>query len=261
MVFFNFISFSKSFFKSFFVVRLFVKGVGYKILRSRSSLLNNIFRFELGYSVVYYVSVPQFLFCRHRRDRVIIFGTVKDSVVRLSKCFINLRFPDVYKGKGVRDAAYIFQPKPGKQRLFLLYCIMPVFIGKSQILFSFKKGSFFFYFSSIFGINKTTSLWVLAHIGLPVSCSYLSVYTSGPASREHIINKLFASYRNVPYFVFGRELKHLRFIRRKKFLSSTLKRALRMKAGLPIWGQKTRSNARTAGRRVLFVFFLLWVVV
>ncbi|MBA3987195.1 MAG: hypothetical protein H0X63_11630 [Flavobacteriales bacterium] len=99
-----------------FIIRLFLKGVGYKILRSRLACYNQIYRFELGYSVVRYVFVPKSVYCKHRRDRITIFGTVKDDVVRVAKLFIGLRCPDVYKGKGVRDAFYTFEPKPGKQR-------------------------------------------------------------------------------------------------------------------------------------------------
>lgn len=125
---------------------------------------------------------------------------------------------------------------------------MPINIGKSQILLTQRKGSFFLYFCSVFGIGKSTARWALANTGLPVSAMYSAVYAPGPFSREYIINKLFYLHKDLPYFVFGRELKHLRFVRKKKFLASTLLKALRMRGGLPIMGQRTHSNARTSRR-------------
>ena len=129
---FNLIFFSKSSFFTFynffkylkveprrmFVIRLFLKGVGYKVLRSRNKIYNHIYRFELGYSVTRYFFVPHNVYTKHRRDRILLFGFNKNFVVRTAKLLINLKNPDVYKGKGVRDAVYTFEPKPGKQRLF-----------------------------------------------------------------------------------------------------------------------------------------------
>ena len=125
---------------------------------------------------------------------------------------------------------------------------MPINIGKSQILFIAKKGSFFSQFCTIFGIGKSTARWALSRIGLSVSSTYSSVYISGCISREYVINKLFFSYKNTSYFVFGRELKHLCFLRKKKFFSSNQIKSIRMRGGLPIWGQRTRANAKTSSR-------------
>jgi hypothetical protein len=104
-------------FNFIYIVRLFLKGVGYKVLQARKFSKILIYRFELGFSVVRYLCLPNTSFFKHRKDRVIIFGVSKDSVVRNAKLISSLKVPDVYKGKGVRDAAYLFQPKPGKQRL------------------------------------------------------------------------------------------------------------------------------------------------
>lgn len=231
---------------SIYLIRLFLKGVGYKILRSKLKSLRSVYRFELGFSVSMYVFVPGNVFSRHRREKLVLFSPVKDHVTRFARFIIGLRTPDVYKGKGVRDAAYVFQPKPGKQRLFIIF--MPVSIGKSQILFNSQKGSFVLHFTTIFGIGKSTTRWALSHLGLSVSSRYSDAYRSGPVSREHVLNKLFRSYKNYPYFVFGRELHRLRLMRRKKFLASNQIKSLRMRGGLPIWGQRTRSNAKTAFR-------------
>lgn len=116
-VFFRFFTKIKGEFNLVHIIRLFLKGVGYKILRAKSPLYNTVYRFDLGFSVIRYVNVPKSVYTKHRRDRLLIFGFSRDFVVRSAKMFINLRRPDVYKGKGVRDAAYIFEPKPGKQRL------------------------------------------------------------------------------------------------------------------------------------------------
>lgn len=135
---------------------------------------------------------------------------------------------------------------------------MPINIGKSQILFSSQKGSFFVHFCVIFGISKSTARWALANTGLSNSANYTSIYVSGPISREYLINKLFFTYKNYPYFIFGRELKHLRFIRKKKFFASNQVKSMRMRYGLPIWGQRTHSNAQTSFR--ISKFFTLVVV-
>jgi ribosomal protein S13 len=139
---------------------------------------------------------------------------------------------------------------------------MPINIGKSQILFNYRKGSFVFIFGTIFGIGKSVSRWVLANTGLPISAFYSNLYVPGPAIREQVINKLFFAHRQVPYFIFGRELKHLRFVARKKFFASNQIKSIRMQSGLPIWGQRTHSNARTARRRNrLRTFYTFTVVV
>lgn len=227
-----------------YIVRLFLKGVGYKILRGRRKNYNSVYRFELGFSVVRYFFFPKVVYLKHRKDRIMIFSYSKDAVVRYSRLISSLRVPDVYKGKGVRDGAYVFQPKPGKQRLLK----MPVNIGKSQILFDSRRGSFIFVFSTVFGIGKSVSKWTLSNLGLSVAATYADIYVNGPISREQTINRLFFKYRHLHYFIFGRQLKHLRFLRKKYFFFSTQIRSLRMQAGLPIWHQRTRSNAKTAKR-------------
>jgi hypothetical protein len=97
-------------------IRLFLKGVGYKVLKPVPSIYKGYFKLDLGFSVILYIKVPYYIKVRHARDKLILFSFNNSKLNSFAKFVQSLRFPDVYKGKGVRYASLPFIPKPGKQR-------------------------------------------------------------------------------------------------------------------------------------------------
>ncbi|HEY7536150.1 MAG TPA: 50S ribosomal protein L6 [Thermodesulfobacteriota bacterium] len=87
-------------------------GVGYKAeLIGKATL-----KFSLGYSNPVEFSLPEEVSARveERGTRVIIQGIDKEAVGETAARIKRLRFPDSYKGKGIRYKDEILKLKPGK---------------------------------------------------------------------------------------------------------------------------------------------------
>lgn len=98
-----------------YVIRLYLKGIGYKFLKAKK--FNSFLRIELGYSLSFYICIPNYVRISTKRDKIIILGSNYFNVSNFAKRIFSLRPADVYKGKGVRysNIKYI-NFKPGKQR-------------------------------------------------------------------------------------------------------------------------------------------------
>jgi hypothetical protein len=106
---------TKSNFTGMYLIRFYLKGIGYKFLRSRKPL--RWIRVELGYSVSTYIYIPAFVKLFHKRDKLVIISSAKSKLSSFAKQIFHLRPADVYKGKGIRLTNRLYLTfKPGKQR-------------------------------------------------------------------------------------------------------------------------------------------------
>ncbi len=96
-----------------FFIELILIGLGYKLIRYRKYRLIN---FELQFSHKVFLKIPSDIIIKTSKKNIIIFGLNKDRVKDIGVLIINLRFPNIYKGTGIRYLNQIIKLKPGKQR-------------------------------------------------------------------------------------------------------------------------------------------------
>jgi len=95
--------------------------------------------------------------------------------------------------------------------------------------------------SRIFGIGRRRAVYLCNLIGLMRNCDISQINKYQFALLIALIKK---------FYGIDLILKRNRFNRLKRFLSVKSYNSLRLKTGLPIRGQKTHNNARTAKNRL-----------
>lgn len=92
---------------------LHVKGIGFKVYHYKA--INSLY-FILGYNHVTKFSLPEGCLARVRKQYVLLYCSDKRTLASVSYLLQHLRFPDPYRGKGIRYRYQIMNFKPGKQR-------------------------------------------------------------------------------------------------------------------------------------------------
>lgn len=100
-------------FKAGFFTILHVKGIGFKVFRS---MLFRALYFFLGYNHVTKYSVTPVVTYRPLKGHILLFSFLKTDFGYTVFELRNLRFPDPYRGKGIRYRFQLMRFKPGKQR-------------------------------------------------------------------------------------------------------------------------------------------------
>jgi ribosomal protein L6P/L9E len=97
--------------KTFFQI-LHVKGIGFKVYyyKKTTSLY-----FNLGYNHICKYCLAGFAAVKVRKQYLLIFTTIRSIMFYINE-IKNLRFPDPYRGKGIRFRFQEMKFKPGKQR-------------------------------------------------------------------------------------------------------------------------------------------------
>lgn len=92
---------------------LHVKGIGFKVFQS---LIRLSLYFFLGYNHVTKYRMPKLVNFRPLKGHVLLFSTQKAPFGIAVYQIRHLRFPDPYRGKGIRYRFQLMNFKPGKQR-------------------------------------------------------------------------------------------------------------------------------------------------
>lgn len=94
---------------------LHAKGIGFKVFRS---IFKHALYFFLGYNHVTKYRVPRAILFKPLKGHVLFFSSDKGGLGSSIYHVRHLRFPDPYRGKGIRYRFQLMRFKPGKQRLF-----------------------------------------------------------------------------------------------------------------------------------------------
>jgi hypothetical protein len=97
----------------FFYSRLLLKGIGFKGIYDP---LKRFFHIELGFNNVCSIFVPFNVFIKTRKNRVILYSTSLNTLNRFISVIRSARYPDPYRGKGIRYHNQYIKFKIGKQR-------------------------------------------------------------------------------------------------------------------------------------------------
>lgn len=92
---------------------LHVKGIGFKVFYF--SRLHALY-FSLGYNHIVKYKLPKNISVKVRKQYLLFFSCDKCSLGNSIYQIQHLRFPDPYRGKGIRFRFQIINFKPGKQR-------------------------------------------------------------------------------------------------------------------------------------------------
>jgi ribosomal protein L6P/L9E len=85
-----------------FFVKLFLKGLGFRIKLVQINL-ENFLELKLGYSNIILIKVPQgFVNITIKKTSLILSGFLKSEIGNFANRIYNLRKPNVYTGKGFR---------------------------------------------------------------------------------------------------------------------------------------------------------------
>lgn len=89
-----------------------IVGVGYRVQQDQKKLT-----FKLGFShdVIYTLPNEISAICP-KPDHLVLFGIKKDILNQVAAEIQNLRYPDPYKGKGVRIEGQVLNLKEGKKK-------------------------------------------------------------------------------------------------------------------------------------------------
>jgi len=96
-----------------FFFELLLVGLGFKVVRLR---LQDFLLFELHFSHKLYYKIPKNVSIRCIKKKIVLFGIDKAQLVTIAEQIKALRYPNTYKGKGIRYVDEIVKLKPGKQR-------------------------------------------------------------------------------------------------------------------------------------------------
>ncbi len=96
-----------------FYIELVIIGLGFKLKRSKRYSNINL---ELQFSHQLIYKIPSDIIIRTSKKNIIVFGLNKERVSDVAHDLKNLRFPNIYKGTGIRFLNEIIKLKPGKQR-------------------------------------------------------------------------------------------------------------------------------------------------
>jgi ribosomal protein L6P/L9E len=92
---------------------LHVKGIGFKVFQS---VLKRSLYFFLGYNHVTKYKVSALVNFRPLKGHILLFSSSKSVFGAVIYHVKHLRFPDPYRGKGIRNRFQLMRFKPGKQR-------------------------------------------------------------------------------------------------------------------------------------------------
>lgn len=104
-----------------------------------------------------------------------------------------------------------------------------------------ENKSIFFAMTHVFGIGKIQALRICRQLGFSKNLKTKNL------SKEQI-QKLVSIVEN-SNLVLTSDLKKVKLLKLKKLLSMKSYKGLRLKRGLPVRGQRTHTNARTARKR------------
>lgn len=214
-----------------FVIRFFLKGLGYKFVRPRSTDRMRALRVELGFSVVNYFAVPTGVRVFGRKNRFVFVGVNNKALLKkFCGMIYKLRPEDIYKGKGVRTSLVTTKVfKSGKQRLFcfffttklgifvILHTVliykMNLIFGKSQVAIQqFRYRNFEVSFSEIGGFK-------------PLSTSFVAVYGFGRRRADWFSSAAGFSSSNIRMpFVFSNRFVDREFMMSDLFFAQPLRR-------------------------------------
>lgn len=96
-----------------FFFELLLVGLGFKVVRSKRT---NMLQFELHFSHKFCFTIPKEVNVRCIKKKLVIFGIDKPKLVSIVEKIKAFRFPNTYKGKGIKYFDEILKLKPGKQR-------------------------------------------------------------------------------------------------------------------------------------------------
>jgi hypothetical protein len=96
---------------------LHAKGIGFKVFRS---VFKHALYLFLGYNHVTKYRVPKSVLFKPLKGHVLFFSIDKAGLGSSIYHVRHLRFPDPYRGKGIRYRFQLMRFKPGKQRLEVL---------------------------------------------------------------------------------------------------------------------------------------------
>lgn len=96
-----------------FFTLLRLKGVGF---RSWVDRLRNDLVLVIGYSHYVFYRIPKDVIIKSKKGRILIFGIDKQIVYNVAAEVQSLRYPDIYKGKGIQSFGKNLVLKVGKQR-------------------------------------------------------------------------------------------------------------------------------------------------
>lgn len=92
---------------------LHAKGIGFKVFRS---IVKHALYFFLGYNHVTKYRVPTSILFKPLKGHILFFSGDKGGLGSSVYHVQHLRFPDPYRGKGIRYRFQLMKFKPGKQR-------------------------------------------------------------------------------------------------------------------------------------------------
>lgn len=92
---------------------LHVKGIGFKVFYFRHK---HALYFILGYNHITKFFLPSSIYVKVRKQYILLFSNDKSVLGQTTSFIMRLRYPDPYRGKGIRYRFQIIKFKPGKQR-------------------------------------------------------------------------------------------------------------------------------------------------
>lgn len=92
---------------------LHVKGIGFKVY---SYFIGHSLYFLLGYNHVCKYRLPNSIFAKVRKNYLLMYSVFDTTIGASIHQIQHLRYPDPYRGKGIRFRFQIIKFKPGKQR-------------------------------------------------------------------------------------------------------------------------------------------------
>jgi len=92
---------------------IITQGVGFRFQRTKDS---SLLLLMLGHSHKILIKIPKSIIIQLKKTRLMLFSFNKDLLNYTSKFIKSFRYPDAYKGKGLRFKFEKFKLKEGKKR-------------------------------------------------------------------------------------------------------------------------------------------------
>lgn len=228
---------------------LHAKGIGFKVYLST---LRHALYFFLGYNHITKYILPANVSAKPLKGHILFHTARRDSFGASVFYTRHLRFPDPYRGKGIRYRYQVIKFKPGKQRL---NCILNFYMLVTNFIARFIEESTCLgpFLTNYYGIGQRRSRMLCRSVGVAYGKRIRAIPASTLKHLEHAIA------RTVPKdFLLRRQVNaNLSF----KYSNNSLA-GQRLYQGLPSRRQRTKTNARTARRMkidfskiILFVWF------
>lgn len=107
-----------------------------------------------------------------------------------------------------------------------------------------ENKSVFFALTSIYGIGKSTAFFICKKLGFSINLKIKDLTQEQSKEILELVDSLNLTLNN--------ELKKVKSLSLKKLISIKLYRGLRRVRGLPVRGQRTHTNARSARKHKLY---------